>query len=181
MITLKRSGSISRRTVLMASSLLVLSGCGWHLRGKQTIPLDTIYINLGINSAVRATLKRNLEAQTNVKIVDTPEEADATLHWFNAGRSSSILAVNSKGRARIYDLRATVTFRLNSKDGAVLVPNTVLSASREMTWDEEDYNARESESQMLYQDMENSLIHQAVTRLSHLTPEMVQKRERDLE
>ena len=53
---------LTRRSFILGLSALGLTGCGWHLRGKQNVPFKTIYIALGENSAVRATIRRNLEA-----------------------------------------------------------------------------------------------------------------------
>jgi LPS-assembly lipoprotein len=68
---------LTRRSFILGLSALGLTGCGWHLRGKQNVPFKTIYIALGENSAVRATIRRNLEAQTEVKVVNDRKEAEA--------------------------------------------------------------------------------------------------------
>ena len=103
---------LTRRSFILGLSALGLSGCGWHLRGKQNVPFKTIYIALGENSAVRATIRRNLEAQTEVKVVNDRKEAEAIFELLGQSRGSNVLAYNSDGRARIYSLRLTNTFRV---------------------------------------------------------------------
>ena len=172
-----------RRLVLgsLAGSALLASGCGWHLRGRQTIPLDTIYIALGENSAVGATIRRNLEAQTNIKVVPKREEAQAVFELLGQSRGTNVLAYNSEGRARIYSLHLQNTFRVILANGAEVLPPTTVSATRELIHDESDYNGVANEERLLYNEMEQSCIHQMVSRMTHITAEMVQARKDELE
>ena len=83
---------LTRRSFILGLSALGLTGCGWHLRGKQNVPFKTIYIALGENSAVRATIRRNLEAQTEVKVVNDRKEAEAIFELLGQSRGSNVLA-----------------------------------------------------------------------------------------
>ena len=165
---------LTRRSFILGLSALGLSGCGWHLRGKQNVPFKTIYIALGENSAVRATIRRNLEAQTEVKVVNDRKEAEAIFELLGQSRGSNVLAYNSDGRARIYSLRLTNTFR-------VVLPTTTVSATRELIRDESDENGRANQERLLYEEMEQSCIHQMVNRMTHISEEAVQKGMHELE
>ena len=63
--------TISRRLILGAASALVLSGCGFHLRGSFTLPFKTLYVDMDENSAFRARLVRLLTAGSSVKVVNS--------------------------------------------------------------------------------------------------------------
>ena len=166
---------LTRRSFILGLSALGLSGCGWHLRGKQNVPFKTIYIALGENSAVRATIRRNLEAQTEVKVVNDRKEAEAIFELLGQSRGSNVLAYNSDGRARIYSLRLTNTFRVVLQNGVELLPTTTVSATRELIRDESDENGRANQERLLYEEMEQSCIHQMVNRMTHISEEAVQK------
>ncbi len=125
-------------------------------RGKQNVPFKTIYIALGENSAVRATIRRNLEAQTEVKVVNDRKEAEAIFELLGQSRGSNVLAYNSDGRARIYSLRLTNTFRVVLQNGVELLPTTTVSATRELIRDESDENGRANQERLLYEEMEQS-------------------------
>lgn len=170
---------ITRRSMLGLTAVL-LSGCGWHLRGKQDLPFGTIYIALNENSAIGTTIGRNLEAQTNVKVVKQKDEAEAIFELLSQNRSSSVLAYNSEGRARIYSLRLENTFRVVLQNGAEVLPPTKCVATRELNWDESDYNGRANEERLLYAEMEQSVIHQMVNRMAHISPDMVKARTNEL-
>lgn len=133
---------LTRRSFILGLSALGLTGCGWHLRGKQNVPFKTIYIALGENSAVRATIRRNLEAQTEVKVVNDRKEAEAIFELLGQSRGSNVLAYNTDGRARIYSLRLTNTFRVVLQNGVELLPTTTVSATRELIRDESDENGQ---------------------------------------
>lgn len=164
--------TLARRSFLIASVALI-SGCGWHLRGKQDVPFDKLYIALNPNSEIRATIKRNLEAQTDAKVVNERDEADAIFELLGQNRSSSVLAYNSEGRARIYSLRLESTFRVILPNGDEILPPTKVYATRELNWDETDYNGRANEERLLYNEMEVSVIHQMVSRMAHISPSML--------
>ena len=149
---------LTRRSFILGLSALGLTGCGWHLRGKQNVPFKTIYIALGENSAVRATIRRNLEAQTEVQVVNDRTEAEA-----------------------IYSLRLTNTFRVVLQNGVELLPTTTVSATRELIRDESDENGRANQERLLYEEMEQSCIHQMVNRMTHISEEAVQKGMHELE
>ena len=171
---------ISRRS-LLALSLLTLSGCGWHLRGKAEIPISTLYIDLGKNSAMGTTIKRNIEALTNVKVVENQKEAEATFEFLGQKRYSTVIAYNSEGRARVYSLRLDNSFRVVMQNGTEILPATTVTSTRELYWDESDYNSMGSQMTALFDEMEQNCIRQMVTRLAHISPEMVQKRRNELE
>ena len=130
----------------------------------------------GENSAVRATIRRNLEAQTEVKVVNDRKEAEAIFELLGQSRGSNVLAYNSDGRARIYSLRLTNTFRVVLQNGVELLPTTTVSATRELIRDESDENGRANQERLLYEEMEQSCIHQMVNRMTHISEEAVQKR-----
>lgn len=130
---------------------------------------------MGENSTLGSMIKRNLRARTNVEIVDKKEEAESIFRLLSLSRGSSVLAYNSEGQARIYSLILTARFSVTLQNGAEVLPPTTVSTTREMNWDERDYNGKAQEEQLLYQEMETTVIQMIVNRLSHLTEEQLQQ------
>ena len=155
---------LTRRSFILGLSALGLTGCGWHLRGKQNVPFKTIYIALGENSAV-----------------NDRKEAEAIFELLGQSRGSNVLAYNTDGRARIYSLRLTNTFRVVLQNGVELLPTTTVSATRELIRDESDENGRANQERLLYEEMEQSCIHQMVSRMTHISEEAVRKGMHELE
>ena len=167
------SAALSRRAFIAAGAagLFTLSGCGWHLRGRQTLPFSTLYIAMGENSLIAATIRRNIEAQTNVKVVKVRDEAEAIFEFLGQNRGTAVLAYNSEGRGRIYSLRLTTTFRVVAQNGNEILPATQIYATRELIKDESDYNGIANEERLLYEEMQQVLIHQMVARMAHISEE----------
>ena len=67
-------------------------------------------------------------------------------------------------------LTLQLTFRVASPDGDEYFPATTFTASREITYNEEDYNSRDAEEALLYNEMQEELIIQLLNRLSTIKP-----------
>ena len=134
-----------------------------------------------ISLALEDTIRRNLEAQTEVKVVNDRKEAEAIFELLGQSRGSNVLAYNTDGRARIYSLRLTNTFRVVLQNGVELLPTTTVSATRELIRDESDENGRANQERLLYEEMEQSCIHQMVSRMTHISEEAVRKGMHELE
>ena len=87
---------------------------------------------MGENSLIAATIRRNIEAQTNVKVVKVRDEAEAIFEFLGQNRGTAVLAYNSEGRGRIYSLRLTNTFRVVAQNGNEILPVTQIYATREL-------------------------------------------------
>ena len=160
---------LSRRSVFaLLGSLagsVVLSGCGFRLRGQFSAPFETLYLQMPENTRFSGLLKRVIESGSDVRVVTSPKEADAILELLSVNRSRDILSINDAGRAREYELTMTLEFRVVSPDGFDFVETTRLVTSRDLTYSESEFLSREGDEQVLYDDMENDLISQIVQRL----------------
>ena len=68
------------RALLLVASALLLSACGFQLRGSYPLPFATLHL-AGIPEVaeLHAQIKRTVEAGSGTRIVGTPKEAEATL------------------------------------------------------------------------------------------------------
>jgi LPS-assembly lipoprotein len=76
------------------------------------------------------------------------------------------VAINAQGRATEYQLRLRIRFRVLDRDALELIAPTDLLARRDITFNESDLLAKESEEGLLYRDMQSDLVRQMVNRLS---------------
>jgi LPS-assembly lipoprotein len=149
-------------TVLLA---LLLAGCGFHLRGSVAVPFDTLYIP-NAKSGIALELKRNIEAGTNVKVVDDPKTADAVLELAGENREKIILSLTGTGRVREFRLRYTVNYRVYDGKGVNYVPATLVQLTRDVTYNDSDILAKETEEQLLFRDMQSDMVQQVMRRLA---------------
>lgn len=160
-----------RRRLLLGLASLPLAACGFRLRGTQNLPVDTIYLALPVNSAIGADMSRLLRSSTNVQIVTDRKEAQAIFELLGENREREVLAINAQGRATEYQLRLRIRFRVLDKDSLELIGPTDLIARRDITFNESDLLAKESEEGLLYRDMQNDLVRQMVNRLAGIRTE----------
>ena len=160
--------------VLIVLATLLLSACGFHLRGAYSLPFDTLYIALPETSELRAVIKRNIEASTQTRVVGTAKEAQATLAILGDAPLKRILSLNSAGRVREYQLTRTFTFRVVDTAGKEYLPRSTIVISRDMTFDDSAVLAKEAEEVLLWRDIQNDLVQQLMRRLAATKPRAVE-------
>ena len=134
------------RLLLALIIAAALSGCGFHLRGAGSgnLPYKAMYIALPDTAAVFQQLSDN--------------------------RLKSILSVNAQGRVSEYRLQLTYTFRIVNQKGQVLVPPNEVAITRDVSYDDSNILAKESEENLLWRDMTGDLVNQIMRRLSIIKP-----------
>jgi LPS-assembly lipoprotein len=148
-----------------AMAAIALGGCGFQLRGAQKLPVDTLFLALPVNSGLGAEISRVVRSSTNARVVADRKQAQAIFELLGESREREVLSVNAQGRAREYQLRLRSTFRVVDPNGIELIAPTTLTARRDISFNESELLAKESEEAMLYRDMQSDLVRQMVTRL----------------
>jgi LPS-assembly lipoprotein len=143
---------------------VALAGCGFHLRGTADLPFDTVCVP-NATSGIALDLTRNLRGG-NVKVVDDPKQAEAILEFSGETRAKEILSLTGAGRVREFRLRYRVGFRVHDGKGHDYVPQSTLDLTREVTYNDADVLAKESEEQLLYRDMQGDMVQQIMRRMS---------------
>jgi LPS-assembly lipoprotein len=146
-------------------AVATLGGCGFRLRGAQTLPIETLFLALPVNSPLGAEISRVVRSSTNTRIVPDRKQAQAIFELLGESREREVLSVNAQGRAREYQLRLRSTFRVVDPNGIELIAPTTLTARRDIAFNESELLAKESEESLLYRDMQSDLVRQMVTRL----------------
>ncbi|MES2347253.1 MAG: LPS assembly lipoprotein LptE [Pseudomonadota bacterium] len=169
------TSNLFRRGRLWAALLalsLVLSACGFHLRGDgghYTLPFPTMYVGLPESSPLAIDLKRNIRANGGTAIVNSPKDADGVIEVISdpeKTRTKSILSLNSNGRVRQYLLSYNIVFRVLDKQGKELLGNTQLLLTRPIDFNETQLLAKEQEEALLYKDMQTDLVQQMMRRIA---------------
>ena len=155
------------RAVVICLALL-LSACGFHLRGAYTLPYESLYIDLPDNSVLGAGLKRQIRASGGTRMPELKEEAQAIFLQITELRERQILSLS--GRVREVRLRFRFAFRVVDPKGRDLVPTTGIELSRDLTYDDSAILAKDQEEQLLWRDMESDLVQQVLRRLSTIKP-----------
>ncbi len=164
---------LTRRQLLGASALLsslLLTGCGFHLRGSFTAPFEKLYIQGNFNNPLIVKLRQMIEAGSNVTVVGSPNEADAILELLSDTRTRDILALNDRGQAREYTLTRTVGFRMIAPDGYVYMKPTYFAENRSLAYSDSQFLSFGDESEKLYRDMQTDLCNQLLSVIESIKP-----------
>lgn len=135
-----------------------------------TLPFETLYISYNLNTPLGSQLSRQLKAGSDVRLVNSPSEAQAILYILGERRSRNVVAYNAYGDAREYELKLEVSFRLAAPDGALYLPDTVIPAVREISYNEEDYLTRDTEEALVINEMLSDIVVQMVRRIEKAQP-----------
>jgi LPS-assembly lipoprotein len=151
------------RTIVASVLCAALAGCGFHMRGQATLPFETLYVPG--SSPLVVELKRNVIAGTRSKLVPSAKDAQATLGFTHEAREKVILSFNTSGLVREYQLRLRVGFRLYDAKGRNYIPPTEIQLTRDISFNEGQVLAKESEDALLYLDMQSDMVQQIIRRL----------------
>jgi len=150
---------------VLALALLALAGCGFQLRGTAQLPFETLYMP-SPSGGIALDIKRNIQSGTRTVVVDDAKNAQAVLEFTQEAREKHILSLTAAGRVREFQLRYRVGFRVHDGKGGEFLPASVLQLTRDVTFNDSDVLAKETEEQLLYRDMQFDMVQQIMRRLS---------------
>jgi len=162
---------LSRQTWLLRGACLalfmLLSACGFALRGVTPMPFDRMYVGIPDTTQFGADVRRALRAASpTTKLVDSPKEAQAIFQQVNDSRTLREVSLNAQGRVESYELGINYTFRLIDAQGRVLVPDTTLSIFREMPYDDQVVQAKQGQIDTLFKAMQRDLVSRVLRRIT---------------
>jgi LPS-assembly lipoprotein len=145
---------------------LLLSGCGFHLRGPQALDFATLHIDVPAQTEFGAQLRRLIATTGTTRVEEDAAKAEARLQILANDRGREILSLTGAGKVREYQLVQVLRFQLLDRAGKTVIPPTSLSARREYTFDDSLVLGKEQEETLLYRDMQNDLVQQLMRRLA---------------
>ena len=153
------------RAISVMAVVLVLAGCGFHLRGEATYAFQTIYVNGAGAPTVAAELRRALTATGNARVVDDAKSAQVILDFPFITDDKEVLTISGGGSVREYLLIKRVQFRLHDADGNDWLPVGEIALRRTYSFSESEVLARNTQEQRLLAEMQTDAVAQLVRRL----------------
>ena len=160
---------MQRRLFGSSVLLLGLSACGFQLRKAPNYPFHTLFIGVAEASVFGQELKRNISGSGRVEVITDPkqvERADVIFDLLLELPEKVILSRTSAGAVREFQLRFRIRFRLRTRDGIELIPDTELVQERDISFNENAALSKETEEGLLYRDMRSDLVQQVLRRLA---------------
>ena len=153
---------------------LLLSSCGFALRGSYELPYQGVFVAAPSTSAVASLVRREL-ATTSTKPTPNAKSAEAQLSILVERRDRQILSLSGAGRVREYELKLLVRYQFSELIGAaaatpdlggrVLIPTSEIQLTRILTYDDSLIIAKQQEEALLYTDMEKDVAGQILRRM----------------
>ena len=149
---------------------LLLTACGYHLRGEAVMPFKTIYISASNpNSALVKELRKDLKTN-KTEVVNKPDKADIILNISLEQPDMVILSLDATGLVNEYQLRYRVSLRAYDNQQREWLPASELMLTRDLICDNSQILAMSSEEALLFQNMSSDMAQQILRRLSHAKP-----------
>jgi len=162
---------ISSQSFALLLATLLLSACGFHLRGQAGMPFNTLYLDT-VNSKTPfiSELRRSLEA-SKVKLAPTAAQADVVLKVVFENSNKQILTLSGSGRVTEFRLIYSVSLRAYDHKQQDWIPAEEMALRRDYSYDDTKVLAKEAEETLLYQSMRSEMVQQIMRRLSHAKPQ----------
>lgn len=160
----------SRRQFLMVGSVLLLSGCGFQLRGAPHLAYQKVYLSGNLDRDLDREIRTALTRDAGVTLVSRPDQADVVVYVSPLVKDKQILTLNAQGTVSQFTLMSRLKFRAADSSGEELLPPTDITISRLFNYNDVQILAKQYEEQLLYKDMRHDLVQQMLRRLSALKP-----------
>ena len=160
------------RSALAPLSAVVLASCGFALRSSQKFPFKSMYTGPITASPLLIELSRQVAGTGGVEVIIDQrqvERADVIFELLQEQREKVVAGRTSSGSVREFLLRTNLRFRLRTREGKELIPDTVLVATTDISYNETLALSKDQEEQMLYGNMGKDLVGQIVRRMAALT------------
>jgi LPS-assembly lipoprotein len=155
--------------ILCCLALWLSAGCGFQLRGAYSLPFESLCV-ASRDNVITAGLRRQIQASGGTRIVDRPEDAQATFLPAGEWRDAIIVSFSGSGRVREKRLRYRYAYRIVDAKGRDLVPQSYVELSRDVTYADSATLAKTQEEELLWRDMESDLVQQLMRRLVAARP-----------
>ncbi|UCH49644.1 MAG: hypothetical protein JSU95_07695 [Betaproteobacteria bacterium] len=154
------------RLLMVISIGLLLTGCGFQLRGQADLPFERIYVETDGFSLFAAELMRVIQSASAVEVMDSPEEAEVILKVTNERREKKILSLQSSGSVSEFLFVYRISYRVMDNKRKDLVAPNEISLRRAMQFDDTVILGKEAEEEVLFRDMQADAVQQMLRRLS---------------
>ncbi len=153
--------------LLLIAWLLLLTGCGFHLRGAVDLPEDMRRIALQgipLNHPVARYMKQDL-AFSRAALVTDPAKADVVLRILEIREERRVLSLDEHGKAIEFELIARIRFELLTPDNKVILPPQLVDLHRNYLNTQLQVIGKAQEESLLRQEMRREAVRTILRRI----------------
>jgi LPS-assembly lipoprotein len=158
------SSTIPRRLAFAALALAAattLAACGFHRRIPQSLNYERIALSgFPDRSTMADEIRRALPSTAH--IVPSAAEAQVVVAAIEDTQQTTVEASTAFGQVRELELHVKLRYRVLDPSGTELLPLVDVERFRDMTYDEKDALAKDTELKALYRDMQSDMAYQLI-------------------
>jgi len=162
-----RQGRSARRVacVLVCVLAVLVSACGFHLRGGRVVPQDLSKVYVSASAIVSDELRIFLE-EGGAEVVSRRADAEVILDVKQESFDSRVLTVDpDTGKSREFELSYLLRFDLRRADGSVLMKSQSINLVRDHVFDEDEVIGKSREQDVLRDEMRRDAAQQVLRRM----------------
>lgn len=158
------SKPLSLRQVFLVTLMLLLTACGYHLRGSYALPerLKQMYLQ-GESLALREQFRLALRTASG-QLLSAPNNAGVIVHIINEENSQQVLSLNARGRSNELELYYRLNYEILDAGQNVLAPAQTVEIKREYFNNQDDIVAKANEESVIRTEMRNQAVRSILDR-----------------
>jgi LPS-assembly lipoprotein len=136
--------------------LIVISSCGFHLRGMTEISYKTISLE-GKELSLTKNLKKILNTN-KVAIVSSTENPELRVEFLSEESEKRILSLSGQGLVREFEIFYRVRYRIKASDSEIWSQENIIETRKDFTYSDSNLIGKEEEERQLNEAMRNEAI-----------------------
>ena len=161
--------SLTRRRLTIATlavaAAAALAACGFHRRIAQPLNYERIALSgFADRSTMADEIRRALPSTAH--IAPSVLESQVVIEAVEDTQKTTVEASTAFGQVRELELHVKLRYRVLDPNGTELLPLADVERFRDMTYDEKDALAKDTELKALYRDMQSDMAYQLIRVLS---------------
>ena len=136
--------------------LLVITSCGFHMRGMTEISFKTISLE-GKELSFTKNLKKILNTN-KVAIVSPTDNPELRVELLSEESEKRILSLSGQGLAREFEIFYRVRYRIKTIDSEIWRQENIIETRKDFTYSDSNLIGKEEEERQLNEAMRNEAI-----------------------
>lgn len=160
----------SIKSIFLWALLLIVTGCGFHLRGNVNWPeqYKTIYLSSFAQNVDRWSLLGVFERQLpkGITVVDSVEKADLRVQLLSETLQIRALSSSTYGQNKEETHYYSAVVQVTDRAGNMILPATTLSRQKDFSYNEGDLLGRSTGAQELRRELVSESALMLIRRLT---------------
>jgi len=152
------------KKIVLLFAVLLLTGCGYHLRGAYALPseLKKVYL-VGGTGQLHEQFKQMMKASSG-QLLSSPEGAGIVVKIANEDFRRRAISLSSRGKSNEFELLYHLEYELANAKNTDLTERVPLEVKREYFNDQQDIIAKDNEETVIRKEMYEQAVRSILNR-----------------